>query len=116
MPHKDDLNRLYHIWEAATEAMLFVKGKARDDFDQDRLLQHGLVRLLEIIGEAAANISPAFRQTYDDIPWGVMVGMRNRLIHAYFNIDLDVVWRTVNGDLALLTQTIEPILRDEGII
>ena len=116
MPRKEDLNRLYHIWEAATEAMRFVDGRSRVDFDQDRLLKHGLIRLLEIIGEAAANISPAFRDKYDVIPWGVMVGMRNRLIHAYFNVDLNVVWRTVTEDLPELIKVIRPILTAEGML
>jgi len=74
------------------------------------------MRLLEIIGEAAANISPVFSEQLDDIPWGLIVGMRNRLVHVYFNIDLDVVWQTVDEDLPQLVRAIEPILINEGII
>ncbi|NOY79845.1 MAG: DUF86 domain-containing protein [Kiritimatiellaeota bacterium] len=82
MPPDPDLVRLFHIWEAAREAMDHTEGRSRADLDTDRLLQHALVRLLEIVGEGAAGCSPAFRSDHPQIPWKAMVGMRNRLIHA----------------------------------
>jgi len=116
MRRDPDLNRVYHIWQAATEAVGYTPGRSRADLDTDRPLQHSLVRMLEIIGEAAAGTAPAFRDVHPEIPWQVMTGMRNRLIHAYFDIDLDVVWRTVVEDLPSLIELVEPVLVAEGML
>ena len=116
MPHRDDLNRLYHMLEAAREAVGYAQGRRREDLDTDRPLTHSLVRCLEIIGEAAARISQEFRQAHPAFEWADMIGMRNRLIHVYFNINLNIVWRTVTEELPRLITEIEPILEAEGMI
>ena len=82
--------------EAAREAMGYLAGLRREDLDHNRQLQHSLVRCIEIIGEAASRLTPELRQAHSDIPWQDMIGMRNRLIHAYFDVDLDLVWQTVS--------------------
>jgi uncharacterized protein with HEPN domain len=74
------------------------------------MLSLSLVRLLEIIGEAARGISQEFRDAYPDIAWKNMVGMRDRLIHGYFDVDLDVVWETVIEDLPPLITHLEKII------
>ncbi|NUQ36424.1 MAG: DUF86 domain-containing protein [Caldilineales bacterium] len=74
------------------------------------MLQDGVIRQLEILGEAAGNVSNAFRQTNYLIPWRQMIGIRNRLIHAYFNVDITVIWDTVQNDLAPLKAMIEKTL------
>jgi uncharacterized protein with HEPN domain len=74
------------------------------------LLQDGVVRQLEIIGEAATGLTAEFRNAHPGIAWTKMVGMRNRLIHAYFEIDLSIIWDTVHTDLAPLKQQIAQIL------
>ena len=107
---KNDLVRLRHILDAAREATAFTKGRQRGDLDSDRMLGLSLARLLEIIGEAAKSLSQEFCTAYPTIPWKKMSGLRDRLIHAYFDINLDVVWRTVMEDLPPLITELEKIL------
>lgn len=95
---KDDRIRLQHM-DAAREAEGFVRGKQREDLDSDRLLVLGLMKAVEIIGEAAYQISPSTRSQLPGIPWEDIIGMRHRLVHAYFDIDLDILWHTVQDDL-----------------
>jgi len=102
----DDNTKVKHIIEAANEAISFIKGKVRQDLDTDRKLSLSLVRLLEIIGEAANGLSDSFRESHPDIPWNSIINMRNRLIHGYFDINLDVVWQTVTEDLQELIKSL----------
>lgn len=105
-----DRIRLQHMLDATKEALGFVQGKQRFDLDTDRMLVLSLVKELEIIGEAAGKVSAEIRSQYGAIPWQDIGGMRNRLIHAYFDIDLDVVWTTVTKDLPLLKTELERVL------
>jgi uncharacterized protein with HEPN domain len=73
-------------------------------------LSLSLVRLLEIIGEAAKGITKEFRQEHSELPWKSMVGMRDRLIHGYFDVNLDIVWETVTSDLPPLINKLEKIV------
>ena len=104
--------RVRHILDAAREAVSFSKGRCRADLDTDRKLNLSLVRLLEIIGEAARSLSQEFRQEHPDLPWKSMVGIRDRLIHGYFDINLDVVWQTVTEDLPPLIAQLKKIVLD----
>jgi uncharacterized protein with HEPN domain len=107
---KPDRIRLQHMLDATNEALEFVRGQGRSDLNTDRKLVLSLIKELEIIGEAAGKISAEIRSQYGTIPWQDISGMRNRLIHAYFDIDLDVVWITVTKDLPLLKIELEKIL------
>lgn len=107
---KPDRIRLQHMLDAANEALEFVRGKGRSDLDTDRKLVLSLIKELEIIGEAAGKVSTEIRSQHGSIPWQDIGGMRNRLIHAYFDIDLDVVWNTVTKDLPSLKAELEKIL------
>ena len=107
---KDDRVRLQHMLDAANEALTFIQGKNRADLDIDRMLVLSLIRELEIIGEAASKISAETRSQNNSIPWLDISGMRNRLIHAYFDVDLDTVWSTVSRDLPTLKAELEKIL------
>jgi uncharacterized protein with HEPN domain len=109
--HVDDQTRLRHMLDAAREAMGMARGQQRADLDTDRKLCLSLVHLLEIVGEAATGISPEFCMRHPDVPWKKMTGMRNRLIHAYFDVNLDVVWQTVTEDLPGLVARLEEIVR-----
>ena len=109
---KDDSVRIRHILDAAREAISFSDDRSRTDLDTDRKLNLSLVRLLEIIGEAARGISEEFRQNHPDLPWNKMVGMRDRLIHGYFDVNLDVVWETITKDLPSLIVQLEKIVSD----
>ncbi len=104
--------RVRHILDAAREAVSFSNGRCRADLDTDRKLNLSLVRLLEIIGEAARGLSQEFRQEHPELPWESMAGMRDRLIHGYFDINLDVVWETVTEDLPGLVAKLEKIVPD----
>lgn len=104
-----DRTRLQHMIDAAREAVEFVQGVSRPALDRNRQLQHSLVRCIEIIGEAASRLSPAFREEHANIPWLDVVGMRNRLIHAYFDVDMDVIWRTSTQELPALLVKLEQI-------
>ena len=106
---EDDGVRIRHILDAAREAVGFVDGRGREDLDSDRMLSLSLVRLLEIIGEAARGVSAHFREAHPDLPWKSMAGMRDRLIHGYFDVNLDVVWETVTEDLPALVAQLETI-------
>lgn len=114
MPPPEDLDRLRHIVAAKHEAIGFANGRSRDELDDDRTLQLALVKLVEIVGEAAGRLSPETHALAPDLPWPKMVSMRNRLVHDYFRVDLDVVWDTVTLDLPALLPEIERLLRRLG--
>ena len=110
MPRREDIVRVHHMLDAAKEAFSFVQGKKRGDLDKDRKLVLSLVRLVEVIGEAAGQVSKELQAAHPEIPWLAIVGMRNRLIHAYFDVDLDRVWDTVKEDLPPLVAGLEKII------
>ena len=84
-----------------------VRGKSRADIDTDRQLNLALVRLLEIVGEAAARTNERERGQYADIPWVEIVGLRNRLIHGYDSVDFDILWNVITRDLPPLIEKLE---------
>jgi len=97
--------------EYAREAMGLARGKTESNLRDDRLLQLALTRLLEVLGEAAWRVSTTWREAHPEVPWGAIIGMRNRLIHAYDNVDLALVWSTVQDDVPRLVQALERIVR-----
>ncbi len=98
---------------AAEEAVGFADGRDRDDLDADRMLALALVRSIEIVGEAGARVSEEGRAAVPDVPWREIVAMRNRLIHAYFDVDLDIVWQTVKQDMPPLIATLKDALSQQ---
>lgn len=106
----DDLSRLLHIRDAATEAIDFASGRKRDDLNTNRMLTLALVKDIEIVGEAASRISAGCRARYPQLPWTQIIGMRNRLIHTYFEVNLGIVWQVVTNDLPTLIVEIEQII------
>ena len=110
---RDDLVRVRHMLDAAKEALSFAKDKSRGDLDSDRMLVLSIVKSIEIMGEAASKVTQETRETYTELPWANIIAMRNRLIHVYFDIDLDRVWDTVIDDLPPLIASLEKVmLRD----
>jgi uncharacterized protein with HEPN domain len=95
--------------DAAREAHSFVQNRTRGSLDTSRQLCLALVKSIEIIGEAAAKVTPAGRELVSQIPWQSIIGMRNRLIHAYFDINLDILWKTVTEDIPPLITELEKI-------
>ncbi len=110
---KGDLIRLRHMLDAAKEVYSFTSGKSRNDLDTDRKLALALVKDIEIIGEAASKISEQARGKYLSVPWLDIINMRNRLTHAYFDIDLDIVWDTATKDLPPFIAMLEKIIQSE---
>jgi uncharacterized protein with HEPN domain len=111
--YPDDSTRLRHMRDAAKEALEFAKGKQRVDLDTDRQLVLALLKSIEIIGEAAVAISAETIARYPEIPWRQMRGMRNRLVHGYYEVDLDVVWDTVAHNLGALLESLKRIAPPE---
>jgi uncharacterized protein with HEPN domain len=99
MPQDKDRIRLQHMLDHATEAMRMAFGRARADLDRGRQLDLSLVRLLEIVGEAAARVSESTRRIHPDIAWLEIAGLRNRLIHGYNEVDSDILWDIIQLDL-----------------
>lgn len=112
---KDDSDniRLLHMRDAAREAIEFAQGRARADLNDDRKLVLALVKDIEIIGEAAYQVSQTTREHLSGIPWNDIIGMRHRLVHAYFDINLNILWRTVQDDLPPLLAELQKILAEE---
>lgn len=104
---KDNIIRLKHMLEAAREALFFSKNKTKSDLYSDRMLALSIIKSIEIIGEAASTVTKDFRSKHNKIPWASIMAMRNRLIHVYFDIDLDRVWDTITDDLPPLIALIE---------
>src|SRR5689334_11299220 len=109
-----DRVRLRHMLEAAREAVSFTTGAGRADLDADRMRTLALVKAIEIVGEAAGKVTPETRQELPSLPWQQAISMRNRLIHGYFDIDLDVVWATATMELPRLIADLEATLDTMG--
>ena len=107
---KDDEIRLRHMLDAAREAISFAQGRTRIELDSDRMLVLSLVKAIEIVGEAAYQIAETTQGELPAIPWADIIGLRHRLVHAYFDINLDVLWQTLQDDLPALIAQIEPLL------
>jgi len=106
----EDLIRIRHMLDAVKEVLEFTKNKSCHDFVDDRLLTLAVIKELEIIGEAASKLSTEFRINHSEIQWIDIIGMRNRLTHGYFDIDLDLVWITVLEDLPTLQEQLDKIV------
>ena len=111
-----DRECLFDILEAARLAIQYLSGKTRDDFDRDTQCQDAVIRRLEIIGEAARRISEETKAIYPDLPWNEMIGMRNRLIHEYFRVNVSAVWDTIQDDIPILIRLVEPLVPKEDEI
>lgn len=102
---------LEHIVESINYVQDFLKGVEKDEFDSSIKLQDAVVRRIEIIGEAAKNLTEDFKIENPQIPWRKMAGMRDNLIHEYFGVDTEEVWKTANEDLPELKKEIELLLK-----
>lgn len=110
---EDDGIRFRHMLDAAREAIEFIRGRTRVDLNSDRKLVLALVKAIEILGKAAYQVTPGAREHHPDIPWDDMIGMRHRLVHAYFDIDLDILWKTAQEDLPQLIAELERVTPTE---
>ena len=111
---EDDLIRLHHMLDAAREAVSFIQGCDREELGTNRQLVLALVKEIEIVGEAANRVSEQTRAGLPAIPWPRIIGMRHRLVHAYFDVNLDVVWNTVRQELPGLIDQLERAIPDQS--
>lgn len=112
MSKHDDRISMLHMRDYAQKALAMAKGRQRLELDSDEMLQLALTRAVEVVGEAAARVSEIARSRHADIPWRDIMGMRNRLIHGYDAVDLNLLWDTVTTDLPPLIEALERILQE----
>lgn len=103
-----DATRIHHLRAAATKAIEFAAGHQADSLQHDEVLRLALAKLVEIVGEAANQVSNPTRAAYPSVPWTAAARMRDRLVHDYFDIDLDVLWATIHEDLPTLLTALPP--------
>lgn len=107
---RDVKERLYDIQEAI-ERIEKYSMRGKQEFENEELIQNWIIYHLQIIGEAASRFNDEFRQQHSKIPWSKIIGMRNILIHNYFEIDTEIVWNAVEKDLPILKQNIKSLLK-----
>jgi uncharacterized protein with HEPN domain len=105
-----DRVRLQHLVDALNAAIRFTQGRDRGDLDSDEMLLFALVRAVEIAGEAANQVTAETRAQLPDLPWSSMIGMRNRLVHAYFDINRDMLWSTLTEAAPPLAERLKNVL------
>ncbi|MEM6836684.1 MAG: DUF86 domain-containing protein [Cyanobacteria bacterium P01_C01_bin.120] len=110
MSNLDDAIRLRHMRDAVQEIRVFITGQNREDLKNNRQLLLAVVKEIEIIGEAASRLSQTCRDCAPALPWKDIIGMRNRLVHDYFEIDVNIVWAVVSNDLPQLLPEIERLI------
>ncbi|PIS28338.1 hypothetical protein COT42_08400 [Candidatus Saganbacteria bacterium CG08_land_8_20_14_0_20_45_16] len=110
MTTRDNLVYLKHILDAINKAEEYIGQMNEDKFSQESLVQDGVIRQIEIIGEATKNLSEDFRNKHKQIPWKDIAGMRDKLIHGYFGVDINAVWDTAKKDLPILKTAIVKML------
>lgn len=107
-----DRVRVQHMLDATRKAIELTRPRTRADLETDEVIALALTRLLEIVGEAASRVSEPTRSLAPQVPWRLVSSTRNRLIHGYFDVDLDVIWEILVSDLpALETQLVELVRR-----
>ena len=104
---------LLDIFKAAKLALNYLEGKTKEEFFKDTQCQDAVIRRLEIIGEATGRVSVATTTKFQNLPWKKMVSMRNIMIHEYEDVDLGIVWDTVQNDLPPLITSLEPLIPKE---
>ena len=113
MSRHDPIVRVHHMLDHAREAVEMVRNRSRTALDTDRMLNLALVRLVEVIGEAASGVPEEFRERYPTVPWRQTVGMRNRLIHGYDTVNFDILWTIIEEDFPPLIKQLEAIIEKE---
>jgi uncharacterized protein with HEPN domain len=107
---KPDIVRLQHMVDAANEAISFAADKSKTELETNRALALAVVKSIEIFGEAANKVSRELRSRSPEIPWADIIAMRNRLIHSYFDVNLDIVWQTVTKELPPVVTRLQELL------
>lgn len=105
----EDRIRIEHMLDAARLVVRFIAGRRREDLDFDQMLLFALVHAIQLVGEAAGKVSPEGRQLMPHVPWREAIGIRNRLVHAYFDTDMDVLWKTATEAIPELMKQLESL-------
>lgn len=113
MRRKDYRDYFQDIFNSINEIESFIKNYDFENFAKDRKTINAVIRSIEVIGEASKKISKSFKDKYSFIPWNKMTGMRNKMIHEYFGIDLEILWKTVTKDIPSLKPFVQDILQRE---
>jgi len=106
---KDDKAYIKHMLLCIGKIVKFTKGLHYDEFADNELVQDAVIRNIEVIGKASKHVSDHLKQTYFEIPWKEISGMRNKLIHDYMGVDIEVVWKTIKTDLPMLKKMLRNI-------
>ncbi len=110
MSDRNDKLYLEDIYSSIQKMEKYIKGMTFDDFEKDNKTIDAVIRNLEILGEASKNLSPITRKQTPDIPWRSMIAVRNKVIHEYFGIDYEILWRTIKDDLPAVKKVIKLLL------
>lgn len=114
MSNRRDRDFLEDIMEASGRALRYVSGMDYEQFAADAKTQDAVIRTLEIVGEATKRLSEELRASHDQIPWRSMAGLRDRLIHGYFGVNLDIVWQIVTEELPDVRNSVREIVNALG--
>ena len=112
MSERGDLAFINHILDSINAVIEFSAGIKEDELISNRLRRSAIIREIEVIGEAAKNLSLDLKNIYNNISWKEIIGSRDRIIHQYFGVDLDIIWDIIKNDLPILKEQIEKILKD----
>jgi uncharacterized protein with HEPN domain len=115
MSQRDPRVALEQMRSHTREALAILEGRKRPELDSDRLLCLAVVRLLEVVGEAATRVPPEVRERHPQVAWPQIIALRHRLIHAYDRVDLDIVWEIASHDLPALLRQLDVILEAEPV-
>ena len=107
---RDDLIYIGHMVDTCRKALIRIEGVTRTKFDSNEDLQIILTHLIQVLGEAARQVSPPFQEAHSEIPWSKIIGMRNKVVHDYMSIDLDIVWGVATLELKPLLEKLEELL------
>ncbi len=113
MSRRDDRVSLADMRNYAAEAVELAEGKSLDDVLQDRVMQLALLKLVETIGEAANRVSEKTKKKHETVPWSQIIGMRNRLVHGYHDVNLDILCKVILKDLPPLIEELDTIIGEE---
>jgi uncharacterized protein with HEPN domain len=110
---KKDIVYIKHIRDSIESILDYTKKLDKSDFENKAIVQDAVIRRIQVIGEAVKNISSTFREKYSAIPWKRIAGMRDKVIHGYFSLDIDIVWKVIMKDIPPLKKHVMKIIQNE---